>query len=95
MILIVCLQELIMEQTRFRRNILEQYMIKMEEVTNNTTMKESFVRTLQNYFENKSPIMASTVGIKMKDDITIYITYLYIILLFLLGTRNSKERFRK
>ena len=95
MILIVCLQELIMEQTRFRRNILEQYMIKMEEVTNNTTMKESFVRTLQNYFENKSLIMASTVGIKMKGDITIYITYLYIILLFLLGTRNSKERFRK
>ena len=94
MILIVCLQELIMEQTRFRWNILEQYMIKMEEVTNNTTMKESFVRTLQNYFENKSLIMASTVGIKMKD-ITIYITYLYIILLFLLGTRNSKERFRK
>jgi hypothetical protein len=43
-----------MEQTRFRRNILEQYMIKMEEVTNNTTMKESFIRTLQNYFENKS-----------------------------------------
>jgi hypothetical protein len=84
-----------MEQTRFRWNILEQYMIKMEEVTNNTTMKESFVRTLKNYFENKSLIMASTVGIKMKDDITIYITYLYIILLFLLGTRNSKERFRK
>ena len=38
--------------------------------------------------------MVSTVGIKMKD-ITIYITYLFIILLFLLGTRNSKERFWK
>ena len=49
LILIVCLQELIMEQTRFRRNILEQYIIMMEEVTNNTTMKKSFVRSLQNY----------------------------------------------
>ena len=49
MILIVCLQELIMEQTRFRRNILEQYIIMMEEVTNNTTMKKSFVRSLKNY----------------------------------------------
>ena len=38
-----------MEQTRFRRNILEQYIIMMEEVTNNTTMKKSFVRSLQNY----------------------------------------------
>ena len=47
MILIVCLQELIMEQTRFRRNILEQYIIMMEEVTNNTTMKKSFVRTIK------------------------------------------------
>jgi hypothetical protein len=38
--------------------------------------------------------MASTVGIKMKD-ITPYITYLFIILLFLLGTRNSKADFWK
>ena len=54
LILMVCLQEQMLEQTSCRRNILEQYMIKMEEVTNNTTMEESFVRTLQNYFENKS-----------------------------------------
>jgi hypothetical protein len=34
------------------------------QVTNNTIMKESFVMTLQNYFENKfTLIMASTVGI--------------------------------
>jgi hypothetical protein len=39
LILMVCLQEQMLEQTSCRRNILEQYMIKMKDITIYTTRK--------------------------------------------------------
>ena len=49
LILIVCLQERMLEQTMCRRNIVEQYMIKMEDITIYTT-KKTFITMIEEKF---------------------------------------------
>jgi hypothetical protein len=49
LILMVCLQEQMLVQTMCRRNIVEQYMIKMEDITIYTT-KKTFITMIEEKF---------------------------------------------